>query len=173
MEDTREAITRQANKHRTEVDFKPGDMVFLSTKNITTIRPSRKLDDKRIGPFKVLDKIGISYRIELPPTIKIYNVFHPCFLTLAATNPLPGQNNPPPAPIVTENNEQWVVEDILDSRLLYGRLKYRVKWEGIDQDLTWWNAGNNEFENSQDVVDTFHDRYPDKPKPSQQRGRRS
>lgn len=173
MEDTREVMARQANKHRTEASFNPGDMVFLSTKNITTIRPSRKLDDKRVGPFKVLDKVGTAYRLELPTTIKRHNVFHPSLLTLASTNPLQGQHNPPPEPVITKDDEQWVVEDILDSKRVYGRLKYRVKWEHVDQDLTWWNADNNEFEGSQDVVDAFHEKYPHKPKPSERRGRRS
>ena len=34
-----------------------GDLVLLSTKNISSTRPSKKLDYKKIGPFKVLKKI--------------------------------------------------------------------------------------------------------------------
>src|SRR5436309_1446721 len=104
-------------------------MVFLSSKNIKTTRPSKKLDDKILGLFKVLEKIGTSYRLELPKIITIHNVFHPSLLRKAADDPMPGQKNDLPEPIVVDNENEWEVEDILDSRL-YGRgkrLQYRVK----------------------------------------------
>jgi hypothetical protein len=45
--------------------YNPGDLVFLSSRNINTIGPSKKLDDKVLGPFRVLKAVGTSYR--LPP----------------------------------------------------------------------------------------------------------
>ena len=39
-------------------------MVFLSNKNFNTERLSRKLDNKRWGPFKVIELIGLSYRVK-------------------------------------------------------------------------------------------------------------
>ena len=66
-----------ANCHRKEpFIYKVGDKVFLLTKNIRTERPSKKLDDKNIGPFKIKKLVGLSYQLELPHTIKIYDVFH-------------------------------------------------------------------------------------------------
>ena len=46
LEDTRKAIVKQVNKHRQEVTYKLGDIVFLSTKYLSTARPSKKLDHK-------------------------------------------------------------------------------------------------------------------------------
>ena len=40
-------------------------MVFLSSRNISTEYLSRKLDDKILGLFRVLEKVGLSYRLEL------------------------------------------------------------------------------------------------------------
>ena len=55
LERAREAMARQAEKHRSDVEFKEGDLVFLSTKNLKSKRPSRKLDHKYEGPFKVIE----------------------------------------------------------------------------------------------------------------------
>lgn len=90
MNDAQEVMTRRTNMRRQYVKFNEGDMVFLSSKNIVTIRPSRKLDSKRYGPFRITGLVGSSYRLELPPTMKVHNVFHPKLLSLAATDPLPG-----------------------------------------------------------------------------------
>jgi len=65
------------------IDQKPdpnlqsGVMVWLLPRNIETTRPSKKLDYKKIRPFKILTKIGTSaYRLALPPSMAIHNTFH-------------------------------------------------------------------------------------------------
>ena len=51
-----------ANCHRKKSSvYKVGDEVFLLTKNIRTEKPSKKLNDKYIGPFKIKKLIGLSY----------------------------------------------------------------------------------------------------------------
>ena len=110
-------------------------MVFLSSRNISTERPSRKLDDKMLGPFRVLDKVGSSYRLELPASMQIHNVFHPSLLRKAATDPLPGQQTEPPRPVTVDGQEEWEIDDILDARL-FGRnrrLQFRVRWKDEQQ----------------------------------------
>lgn len=160
---SQQAMADQVNRHRLDVTFKKGDMVFLSSKNITSTRPSKKLDNKRYGPFQIKETVGTSYRLKLPPTIRIHDVFHPKLLSLAAADPLPGQKRVPPPAIVVDGIEEWEVEDILDSKKPWGRLKYRVNWKGYDEDLTWYNADAGEFNNAREVVEDFHKRYPDRP----------
>jgi len=41
-------------------NLQSGDMVWFLARNIKTTRPSKKLDDKKMGPFKILAKIGTS-----------------------------------------------------------------------------------------------------------------
>ena len=87
-----------------------------------------------LGAFKVLKAVGTSYRLQLPTTMRIHDVFHPSLLRKAADDPLPGQTNEPPQPVVVDDEDEWEVDDILDSRL-FGkgkRLQYRVKWKGHD-----------------------------------------
>jgi len=65
-------LCRQPNPNR-----QSGDMVWLLPRNIMTTRPSKKLDYKKIGPFKILAKIGTSaYKLALLPSMAIHNTFH-------------------------------------------------------------------------------------------------
>ena len=49
----------QAKKFRHGArNFQPGDLVWLNSKNIKSLRPSKKLDYKNAGPFKILQAVG-------------------------------------------------------------------------------------------------------------------
>jgi len=139
-----------------------GDLVWLSSKNLTTQRPSKKLDHKQFGPFKVLRQVGdSSYELELPEGMNIHPVFHANLLRLHPPESLPGQTQEPPPPVVVDNQEEYEVDEVLDSRLWHGKLKYKVKWTGHPPDDTWYTAGN--FDHCQELLDDFHLRYPHKP----------
>ena len=45
-------------KHK-QVTFNPGDKVWLSSANLHTQRPSKKLDWKKLGPFEIIERIGL------------------------------------------------------------------------------------------------------------------
>ncbi|MBW0472656.1 hypothetical protein O181_012371 [Austropuccinia psidii MF-1] len=59
-------------------DFQPGDKVWLASKNIKKTRPTKKLSERRLGPFEVLKKIGShAYHLKLPQQWKsVHPVFH-------------------------------------------------------------------------------------------------
>jgi transposase InsO family protein len=44
--------------HSTSPNYQLGDKVWLEAMNLKTLRPCKKLDDKRFGPFKVLHCVG-------------------------------------------------------------------------------------------------------------------
>lgn len=74
-------MKRQADKHRSERSFEPGDLVFLKfqpyVQSSLAPRSNQKLAFKFFGPFRVISKVGsVAYRLALPPTSSIHDVFH-------------------------------------------------------------------------------------------------
>ena len=64
-------------KRKLGPQLKKGDKVYLLTKNLKGIRPSRKLDHIKVGPFLVIRNKGpVNYELQLPPDAKIHPVFH-------------------------------------------------------------------------------------------------
>jgi hypothetical protein len=137
-------------------------------KNITTARPTKKLDIRQSGPYKVIERIGShAYRLQLPPSAKIHDVFHVSLLTAFRPPKYPGQAAEPPGPVeITDDGEEYEVANIVDSRRhpRTGRLEYLVEWlgyEGTDEQTSWEPKEN--LSGSQDSLDEFHGCYPDKP----------
>jgi len=148
--------------------FKIGDLVWLSKKHIATNRPSRKLDYRRLGPFKILEIVGeakSAYKLELPVQIKIHPVFHVSLLTPYKVNTLPGRHQAPaPLPDIIDGNNEWEVEKILDSRIHYRKLQYYVDWKGYTPaDRTWEPAEH--VANSPECVEEYHRLFPQRPSP--------
>lgn len=56
--------------------------------------------------------------------------------------------------------KEWVVEEILDSKLVRKRLKYKAKWLGND-DNAWYLV--SDFKNAPLKLYNFYSRYPKKP----------
>ncbi|KAJ3202743.1 hypothetical protein HDU67_000322 [Dinochytrium kinnereticum] len=85
VQEVQDKQAAQANKKRLQDPFKIGDPILHTTKdylppNIKD-RPNRKLGAVYSGPHKILEKIGISYKLDLPekstPGKDVCRVFHP------------------------------------------------------------------------------------------------
>jgi hypothetical protein len=145
--------------------FAVGDMVWLSRRNITTTRPSTKLDFKRLGPYKILDVIGeskMAFKLDLPRSMKIHPVFHASLLDPHRANTIPGRIQPPPPPVTVEDALEYEVEEILDSRVRNNKLEYFVDWIGYAPHERSWEPASY-LENSPEEIARYHERYPDRP----------
>src|SRR5437868_12296147 len=91
----------------------------------------------------------------------MHPVQHVFLLSPAADDPLSGQRNPSPPPVIVNDEEEHIVDEVLDARTRRNKLQYLVKWTGYDNP-TWEPA---EDVNSLQAIDRFHELYLDKPGP--------
>ena len=126
-----------------EQRYKMGDQVWLEGCNLRIDRPSTKLAPKRHGPFKVKKVLSpITYQLELPAQWKIHDVFHADLLTPYRETKLHGANFVRPPPDLINGEEEYEIEEVLQSRKFRrGRkVQYLVKWKGYpDSENQWVN----------------------------------
>lgn len=88
QESIRESQERQefyANQGRVQSPrYAAGDWVWLNTGNVKTRRPNKKLDDRQMGPFKVVKTYTHATVLSLPKDMRVFPVFHNLLLTPAA-----------------------------------------------------------------------------------------
>jgi hypothetical protein len=150
-----------ANRERVPApNIQVGSKVWLDAPNVRTTRPTRKLDWKRLGPFRVQKQVSpYSYELELPASIRIHRVQPVYLLDPVVEDPLEGQVVPPPPPVEVDGEEEYQVSGVEDSRVYQNQLPYLVRWTGYDF-LSWEPA---RFVDGLQVVEEFHRRYPTKP----------
>ncbi|SJL16289.1 uncharacterized protein ARMOST_19809 [Armillaria ostoyae] len=110
--------TQYDKKKKATVEYQIGDKVWLDTTNLHLTRPKKKLNDKCVSPFVIIEKCGLSaYKLKLLPIWKIYPVFNETLLTPYVAPTFPNQKrDPPPPPDIINNEEQYEIETILDHK---------------------------------------------------------
>jgi len=80
--------------------------IYLLTRNIATRKPSKKLNYKKIRPFKIKKSIkGISFKLDLSKIIKIYPVFYASFFK-------PANNKTPIIKILKKYIKRFLIYDV-------------------------------------------------------------
>ncbi len=161
---TRKQMMNQANKHRKKINYKIESKMFLNERNIVTARSFKKLDDKMLDSFINLDLIDSSYKLKLSKSMHVHDVFHSDLLRSIVDDFLPDQKNKLSDSIVINDEDEWKIDDILNSRWYQRWLQYKVKWNDYDNDndFNWYNADDDKFMNAQKIVDDFHIQYSNK-----------
>src|SRR5258708_3282475 len=103
--------------------------------------PMKKLDHKWAGPFtitKVISPTAIKLRLStqeknIHPVISISSI-HPYMLDDIAKCLQP----PQPGPIIINDQEEYEVKEVLDSRFRWGKLWYLVKFIGWSHSDNMW-----------------------------------
>ncbi|MBW0579368.1 hypothetical protein O181_119083 [Austropuccinia psidii MF-1] len=112
-----------------------------------------------------------AYHLKLPSQWKsIHPVFHISLLEPVNTSIIPNWHQEPFPPIIIEEEEEWGVSQVLDSKIKRGKLGCLVEWKGFSQDperYAW--EPNKNLKNFPELLKDFHSLYPDKPGPNSPR----
>ncbi len=138
------------------------DMMWLSIKNIKTKRSLKKLNHEWIDSFKIKKILKNACQLNLSQSMEIHDTFHTSLLRIAATNSLIDQNQSSSSLIVMKDEEEeYEVNDILNSKYHYEKLQYKIAWIDHFSDRAWYSAEN--FQNhSKEILNDYHQRYSEK-----------
>ena len=111
--------TEQYNKNKNETKrYDIGELVLLSREGLK-VTTSTKYLHPYIGPYKIIEKhTNDNYKLELPPMMRIYNVFHASKLAPYHFSDVPIQNKGiRPEALIIEGDEVFEVDCIVKHRL--------------------------------------------------------
>lgn len=156
---------------RTLPNFNEGDEVWLKNEDFVTDRPSKKLDHKWLGPFKILTKHSdVAYKLQLPPTMKIHPVFNICKLAAYIDDEVEGRQQERPGPVRIEpDGEHFEIIRILNSRYRNKVLEYKLEWAGYDIGDDAWQKANT-LEDADHLIKEFHEAHPSAAGPALKQG---
>jgi transposase InsO family protein len=142
-----------------DMNFEVGEQVLLRGKNVKTKRPCRKLEDKYLGPFEILERKGlVAYKLQLPTSMKrIHDVFH---VSLLEPYHRRQGAQPPAVPEIDEMDEsnRFEVEQIVAHQTQGGQTIYRVRWLGYDQSQDTWEGEVN-LDNCQELLLQYKEKH--------------
>ena len=130
---------------------------MLSSKNIKLRLPGTpKLMPKWIGPVKVIERVNpVAYKLELPPQLRIHDVFHVSLLKPYKNN---GCTQPPPFSFELDGEQYFRVERIVSHHVVWITtrkatprknkiqkpvLEFLVRWEGYSDIHNTWEPEAN------------------------------
>ncbi len=109
-------MMNQVNKHKKKINYKIESKMFLNEQNIITARLFKKLNDKMLDFFQIIDLIDSFYKLKLSETMHIHDVFHSELLHLVVNDSLSDQKNEFSRSIVINDEDEWKINNILNSQ---------------------------------------------------------
>lgn len=172
LQQAQDRQSQYVNEHRSDVRFKVGDMVMLSTSNLKSLDQVPKLLSKWLGPYPVKRVISpVAYELDLPSDLSIHPSFHVSKLKKFNKNDdklFPNREGElitrPPPEAQINGDDAYEVEKIIDKRLRrYGRSKrrrveYLVKWKGYDVREGTWKA-EDDLKFAKDAIQEYENRF--------------
>jgi len=96
-------MTRYADFYKRQApEYKVGNKVWLSTKNLNIDQPLCKLTEHQLGPYEIIKIISSNaVKLKLPASFKIHNIINVSRIRLYHP-PVAGQSIIPPEPVTVE-----------------------------------------------------------------------
>ncbi len=120
-----ENMRKQYDKKRQLAkEYKKGDWIYINAHNLPTLRLTKKLEGKFVGPYEVIEKVGVAaYRVKIPASWRIYNMFNEVLLKPHKAATFPKQQKQEKEwkqrkeDDHEKRNKEFEVEEVIDSCL--------------------------------------------------------
>ncbi len=163
MKKTKLIIEAQINKHRRDIIYKINDQIWLSFRNVKTMRLCKDLKDKQLNLYQITAKVSIFYHLHLSVSMKhLHLMFSSKLLRLYSEDLLSEQHSESLRLITIKDDEHWKIDDILNFRRYWDWIQYKVKWKDLDRNNEWYYVNKEKFNDSEKVLNEFHKLYSSK-----------
>ena len=118
--------------------------MWLEATNLCLNYPSRKLAPKQQGPFEISQVLSpLTYRLHLPATWKIHDIFHASLLSSYKETEAHGPNFSKPPPDLIGTEEEYEVEQIVSHCGTTRCHRYLIAWKGYPLSENTWEPKSN------------------------------
>ena len=163
----RRALLRSASQMKKVVDrhrrpapsYRPGQSVWLATKDLPLHVMSRKLAPRFVGPFQVSKVINpVSVRLRLPRSLKVHPTFHVGKVKPVRESPLVPASKPPPPPRMVDGGPVYTVKKLLGVRNRGRGKQFLVDWVGYGPEERQWVPAS--FIVDRSLITDFYQDHP-------------
>ncbi|XP_058478083.1 uncharacterized protein LOC131449256 [Solea solea] len=169
----RKALLRSVDRMKRAADrrrrpapvYKPGQKVWLSTRDLPLQVAARKLAPRFVGPFPVSKVIGPSaVRLRLPRSMRVHPTFHVSRVKPVKESLMVPAAVPPPPPQMVDGGPVYSVKALLAVRNRGRGRQFLVDWEGYGPEERSWVPAS--FIVDPDLITDFYRRHPQLSGPS-------
>lgn len=158
---------RYDDKH-TPTEFDVGEEVYLRLGKGYHLpgKPNRKLSPQRLGPFKIIGKIGnLAYKLDFPISWKLHPVVSMAHLWRPTQGNDPfGREAPRPGPVKVDGQEEFEIERLVDHRVEWrGKsptIRFLIRWKGWEQKYDNWESRQELMANAREMVEEYEAKNP-------------
>jgi hypothetical protein len=99
----------------------------------------------------------VTYKIKLPPSMKIHDVFHIDLLIPFTEMQAYGETYPHPPPELIDGEEEYEVEEILNDRINKQKKtkQYFIRWKGYEASEDSW-VDEKDILNAPELIEEYH-----------------
>jgi hypothetical protein len=113
------------NKKHKDMSYNVRDEVLLSSRNIRTRRACKKLNDRFISLFRVMEKVSRNtYKLNL---LKRYERLHRTFGVILLEPYQRRKGQEPPEPVEIDDEKEWLVDSVLKARKSHDKRMFLVR----------------------------------------------
>jgi Integrase zinc binding domain len=134
IEQKNKATAEYQNAKRKDYEFGVGDKVLLSTRYLKPPEDKerrKKLAAKFAGPYEIIQVVSqVAFKLSLPPGTNAHPVFHAGLLKPYFPDATGHRIPESPEPVVVNGQIEYLVETILDTRMVRNKTQYLSSGRG-------------------------------------------